>query len=110
MVSTGHAGCTEGTRRAQVAHSAWLEAGQATVAAFFGGQEKGNQRRDCEAASSWIYHGSVLPRVAGEPSARDEEERYLAHVYRLHFPEQGMPKGSVCPTPYRSSDRFYGRV
>src|ERR1043165_9179985 len=110
MVSTRHAGCTEGTRRAQGAHSAWLEAGQATVAAFFGGQEKGNRRRDCEAASSRLYHGGVLPQVAGEPSPRHEEEQDLAHVYRLHLPEQGLPKGSVCSAPYRSSDRFYGRL
>src|ERR1043165_8568167 len=100
MVSTRHAWCSERTRRAQAAHSARLEAGQATLEAFFRGQEKGNRRRDCEAASSWLYHGSVLPRVAGESSTRDEEERHLAHVYRLHLPEQGVPKRSVCFASY----------
>src|SRR3954467_12243677 len=109
MVSTRHVGCTEGTRRAQVAHSARLEAGQATPEAFFGGQEKGNRRRDCKAASCRFYHGGVLPRVAGKPSPRDDEEQDLAHVYRLDLPEQGMPQGSVCSAPYRSSDCFYGR-
>src|SRR3954465_11822609 len=104
MVSPRHAWCSERTRRAQAARQAGFEAGQATAEAVFRGQEKGNRRRDCEAAGSWIYHGSVLPRVAGESSTRDEEERHLAHVYRLHLPEQGVPKRSVCPTPYRSSD------
>src|SRR3954467_4373645 len=97
MVSTRHAGCTEGTRRAQVAHSA---AGQATIEAFFGGQEKGNRRRDCEAESCRLYHGGVLPRVDGKPSPRHEEEQDLAHVYRLHLPEQGVPQKSVCSAPY----------
>src|SRR3954471_483939 len=100
MVSTRHAGCTEGTRRAQVAHSTRREVGQATLEAFFGGQEKGNRRRDCEAASCRFYHGGVLTRVAGKPSPCHEEEQDLAHVYRLHLPEQGMPKRSVCSTPY----------
>src|SRR3954465_5872120 len=96
MVSTRHAGCTEGTRRAQVAHSARLEAGQATPEAFFGGQEKGNRQRDCEAASGMFYYGGVLPRVAGKPSPRHEEEQDLAHVYRLHLLEQGIPQRSIC--------------
>src|SRR3954467_13267471 len=104
MVSTRHVGCTEGTRRAQVAHSAMLEAGEATPEAFFGGQEKGNWRRDCEAASYRFYHGGVLPRVAGKSSPRREEEQDLAHVYRLHLPEQGMSPRSVCSAPYRSSN------
>src|SRR3954469_10640017 len=104
MVSTRHVGCTEGTRRAQATHSAQLEASQATLEAFLGGQEKGNRPRDCEAASCRFYHGGVLPRVAGKPSPRHEKELDLAHVYRLHLPEQGMPKRSVCSAPYRSSD------
>src|SRR3954462_16009025 len=104
MVSTRHAGCTEGTRQAQVAHSARLEAGQATPEAFFGGQEKSNRRRDCQAASCRFYHGGVLPRVAGKPSPRHEKEQDLAHVYQLKLPEQGMPKRFVCSAPYPSSN------
>src|SRR3954462_2610687 len=104
MVSTRHAGCTEGTRRAQATHSARLEANQETLEAFLRGQEKGNRRRDCEAASCRFYHGGVLPRVAGEPSPRHEKEKDLAHVYRLHLPEQGMPKRSVCSASHRSSN------
>src|SRR3954469_22504248 len=75
MVSRRHAGCTEGTHRAQVTHSARLEAGQETPEAFFGGQEKGNRRRDCEPASCRFYHGVFLPRVAGKPSPRNEENK-----------------------------------
>src|ERR1043165_5520801 len=100
MVSTGHAWCSERTRRAQAEHSARLEAGQATPATFFRGQEKGNRRRDCEAASSWFYHGGVLPRVAGKSNARAEEEQDLAHVYRLHLPEKGVSERSVCSALY----------
>src|SRR3954469_15422902 len=92
MVSTRHAGCTEGTRRAQATHSARLEASQATLEAFLGGQEKGNRRRDCEAASCRFYHGGVLPRVAGGPSPRHEKEQDLAHVYRLHLPNKACQK------------------
>src|SRR3954464_10279401 len=100
MVSTRHARCTEGTRRAQVAHLARLEAGQATPEAFLGGQVKGNRRRDCEAASCKFYHGGILPRVAGKPGPRHEEEQDVAHVYRLDLHIQGMPQGSVCSAPY----------
>src|SRR3954467_11883086 len=100
MVCTRHAWCTERTRRAQASHSARLEAGQATLEAFFRGQEKGNRRRDCEVVSSRFHHGGVLPRVAGKSSPRAEKEQDLAHVYRLHFPEQGMPKRSIRFTPY----------
>src|ERR1043165_9073108 len=100
MVSTRHAWCAERTRRAQASHSARLEAGQATPETFFRGQEKSNRRRDCEAASFWFHHGSVLTRVAGKSSPRDEEEQDLAHVYRLHLPEQGVPERSFFSAPY----------
>src|SRR3954470_19638528 len=100
MVSTRHAWCTEGTRRAQAAHSDRLEAGQATLKTFLRGQEKSNRRTDLQASSHMFHYGSVLPRVAGKPSPRDEEEQDLAHVYRLHLPEQGVPQRSICSTPY----------
>src|SRR4051812_5416550 len=103
MVSTGHAWSVKGTRRAQASHSARLQAGQATSSTLFRRQETTNRRQDRLATRSWFHHGGILPRLDGKPSPGDEEEWDLSHVYRLHLPEQGMPQGSICSTPYRSS-------
>src|SRR4051812_38648010 len=108
MVSTGHAWSAEGTCRAQASHSARLQDGQATSSTLLRGQATSNRRRDRQATRRWFHHGGVLPRLAGKPSPCDEEERNLAHVYRLHLPEQGMPQGSICSTLYRSIHLLYG--
>jgi hypothetical protein len=35
---------------------------------------------------------------------------WLAHVYRLHQPQQGLPQGSLRTTAYRLGDRLHSRL
>src|SRR4051812_558446 len=102
MISIGHSWSVERTRRAQASHWARLQAGQATSSTLFRRQETSNRQRDRQVARSRLHQGGVLSRLAGKPSPCDEEERNMAHVYRLHLPEQGIPQGSICSAPYRS--------
>jgi hypothetical protein len=52
----------------------------------------------------------VFYRLVSEPSPGPKEEQYLAHVYRLHEPQQGLPQGSLRVTTHRSGDRFHSRL
>jgi hypothetical protein len=67
-------------------------------------------RRDRPAPRSRLHHGSVLPRLVGELKSGTEEEQYLAHVYRIHQPQQGLPQGPLRTTAHRSGDRFHSRL
>src|SRR3954465_6182877 len=100
MVPSGHAWSTEGTRRAQASRPTRVQADQAATSAIFRRQEKSNWRQSSQVAYSRIHQGSVLPRLVSKSSSGYEEERNLAHVYRLHLPEQGLPQGSFCIAPY----------
>ena len=96
MVPKGHAGCPEGFRRPQITRPNRREAGQAAPPPTVRREAKNRRRRDSPAPRCWLYYGSIFSRVACQPSLGIEEEQQVAHVYRLHQPQQGLPQRSVC--------------
>ena len=75
MVPKGHAGCSEGFRRAQVTRPSGRETSQAASPPTVGGEEKDRSRRDSLAPSSRLRYGGVFSRVACQPGLGVEEEQ-----------------------------------
>ena len=59
MVPKGHAGCSEGFRRAQVTRPSRREASQAASPPTVGGEEKNRRRGDSPAVGRRLHYGSV---------------------------------------------------
>src|SRR3954453_19251664 len=53
-----------------------------------------------------LHPANQVLQVAGKPSPGREEKRDLENVYRLHKPEQRLPKGAVRPPADRPDNRF----
>src|SRR4051812_590461 len=110
MVPQRHAVCSEGFRRAQITRPRRGETSQTTPPPTVGGKEKDCRRRDSPASGRRLHYGRFLSGVARQPGPRAEEEQQVAHVYRLHEPQQGLPQRSFCPAKDRSSDRLHSRM
>src|SRR3954469_2154969 len=110
MVPQGNAGCSEGFRRAQTTRPRRCKTSQTTPPPTVGGKEKDCRRRDSLASSCRLHYGGFLSGVACQPGPRAEEEQQVAHVYRLHEPQQGLPQRSFRPAKDRSSDRLHSRM
>src|SRR3954470_2209645 len=110
MVPQGHAECSEGFRRSQTTRSRRCKTSQKTPPPTVGGKEKDCRRRDSLASGCRLHHGGVFSGVAPPPGPRAEEEQQVAHVYRLHEPQQSLPQRSFRPAKDRSSDRLHSRM
>lgn len=57
---------------------------------------------------SRIDHRSKVPRVAGQPGSRKEEEREVVRLRGFHRPQQSVPQRQLSLAAHRSSSRSDG--